>query len=653
MQHVLACLSSAPSNARIIAAAARMAQGFGARFTALYIETPDFAVASAADKQRLNENTRLAEQLGAQVETIAGEDIPFQIAEYARLSGVTTIVLGQSAASRRRILPRPSLTDQLIAYAPSVDIHIIPDGQFSARYRPKRAEDRDAAGIVTDVLRSIGSLLAATVLGVLFDNMGFTDTNIIMVYILAVMLISVITSRLVFSLIASVVSVFAFNYLFTEPRFSFAAYGTGYPVTFITMFLTAMITGTFAGRYKQQAGQAARNAHRTRILFDTDKLLSVAQGREEILRALAGQIGKLLNRTIVIYPAENGVLAEPLTYGHGAQIPCDGQMEREAAQWAYTHNHRAGATTEIMPEAAYMYLALRVGERVYGAVGIEAKDSPLDASENGILLSILGEGALALENEKNAREKEMAAVLAKNEQLRANLLRTISHDLRTPLTTIAGNASSLMSSGESFDQETRRRLSEDIYNDAMWLYNLVENLLYSTRFENGRIDLRQSTELLSDIVEEALRHIRPGARTIAYSAGDEYLLVHADARLLTQVVVNIVDNAVKYTPEGAVIEVVMRREDTMAVVEIADDGPGIAPEETERIFDKFYSGANKSRIADNRRSLGLGLYLCRAIVQAHGGWIRAGRRKPHGAVFTFAIPLKEVTFDEDLSGSGG
>ena len=245
-----------------------------------------------------------------------------------------------------------------------------------------------------------------------------------------------------------------------------------------------------------------------------------------------------------------------------------GIRDREiaAAAWTLNHNHTCGAGTDTFSDTRYMYLALRVNERVYGAVGIDAQNNPLEAPEYGILLSILGECALALENEKNAREKEAAAVLAESEQLRANLLRTISHDLRTPLTTISGNASNLLSNGDNFDNLTKKQIYSDIYDDSMWLINLVENLLYATRIEEGRMTLHTSTELLSDIVEEAMNYIRrkAGRRKISAVHEDDLLFVQADAKLIVQVIVNLVDNAAKYTPPDTAVTITGGKNGNMA-----------------------------------------------------------------------------------------
>lgn len=650
-EHILACLSSAPSNAKIIRTAARMARAFNSQFTALFVETPDFSAATAENKQRLRDNQRLAQQLGAQLETVYGEDVPYQIAEFARLSGITKIVLGRSAVTRRHLLGKPTLTEQLLSYAPEVDIHIIPDRSADMAYYPRRAKTLQKYTVFKNALKSLGILSGATVLSLLFYHLGFTNANIIMVYILGVLLTSIATSHQIYSLISSVASVVVFNYLFTAPRFSLTAYEPGYPVTFVVMFLTAYITGTFALRYKKQAAQSAKLAYRTKILFDTDQLLSKSRNRNEILSAAASQIIKLLGRNMVIFEADQGKLSDPHLFqadstGQTSAPPCDSEKELAAARWVLKNNHTAGATTDTLSDARYLYLALRVNDRVYGVVGIEAMENPLDASEHSILLSILSECALALENEKNAREKESAAVLAEREQLRANLLRTISHDLRTPLTAISGNASNLMSNGDSFDEETKQQLYSDIYDDSMWLIDLVENLLYATRIEEGRMTLRTSTELLSEIIDEAVQHTRrKGAgHSLSVVYHNDMLLVRADVRLMVQVIINIIDNAFKYTPSGSAVTITETRNGNRAEVLIADTGNGIPDEEKTKIFDMFYCGTNK--IADNRRSLGLGLYLCRAIINAHGGTIHVSDNQPRGTIFRLSLPLEEVTLHE-------
>ena len=293
-----------------------------------------------------------------------------------------------------------------------------------------------------------------------------------------------------------------------------------------------------------------------------------------------------------------------------------------------------------------MYLAIRVNNCVYGVVGIYIGKEPLDSFEKSILLSILGECAMSLENEKNAREKEEAAILAKNEQLRANLLRAISHDLRTPLTSISGNASNLLSNGNSFDEATKKQLYTDIYDDSMWLINLVENLLSVTRIEEGRLNLHITEDLVDDVISEALHHVNRKSieHHISVQNKEDYLLAKMDAKLMVQVIINIVDNAIKYTPKGSNILIKTWKQGDKAIISIADNGDGIPDDMKERVFDMFYSGANK--IADSRRSLGLGLSLCKSIVNAHGGKIAVSDNTPHGTVFTITLPAGEVEIHE-------
>lgn len=356
---------------------------------------------------------------------------------------------------------------------------------------------RRTHSIIRDGGRAAGILIAATLVGLLFSGLKIPEANIIAVYILGVLIISIITSSWMYSFLASVISVLAFNFLFTIPRFTLRAYDPSYPVTFGIMFLVALITGSLASRMKEYA--------------------------------------------------------------------------RESAQ---------------------------------------------------------------------------AAMQIEKEQLRADLLRSISHDLRTPLTSISGNASNLLSNENEFSQETRMQIYGDIYDDSMWLIKLVENLLSVTRIEDGRMDLRMSAELMDEVIAEAMRHTdrnRDG-RKIEVSSDEEFILGKMDARLIVQVVINLVDNAVKYTPEGAQIRIHTGKKDGMVVVSVSDTGPGIPDEQKSKVFDMFYTGTN--RAADGRRSLGLGPGLCRSIIRAHGGEIWVSDNKPQGAVFTFTLPAEEVTLHE-------
>ena len=650
-EHILVCLSSSPSNERIVRMAEKMAQAFSGSLTALYVQTPGDADMNAEDTVRLQANMRLAQQLGAEIVTTHGEDVATQIAEYVRLSDVTKIVIGRSSVQRRHFWSEPTLTERLITLAPEVDIHIIPDVEAYKNYRGKRLLTiRPAFPTAWDLLLTIGILATATVIGWAFLRLGFANANIIMVYLLGVLLTSAFTSGYTCGVLSAFLSVILFNYFLTEPRLSLAAYGSKYPVTFAVMFTAALLTGTLAAKLKAHAQLSARDAYRTKLLFDMNRQLQKAETPDEVYQMTATQIQKLMQRDVLIYPAQGDALLDGNVYpadGSGPYSIPDTDQEKNVTQWVWQNRKRAGATTQNFPKAKRLYLAIRTGQQVFGVVGIPMEKQPQpDAFTSSVLFSILGECALALESLRNAEEKEKAAVLAKNEQLRANLLRSISHDLRTPLTSISGNADTLLHSYNVLDEPTRKQIFTDIYDDAQWLTGLVENLLSITKIADGSVKLRLSDQVVDDIVSEALRHIdrRSAEHHITVDCGDVPLLVRVDAGLIMQVLINLVNNAIKYTPAGSNIWVTAAlREDAVQIC-VSDDGHGIPNELKERVFEMFFTGSNP--IGDSRRSLGLGLTLCQAIIHAHHGEITLGDNSPHGCIFSFTVPLSEVNLNE-------
>lgn len=647
-EHILVCLSSSPTNAKIIRTAARMANAFKGNFTALFVERPDFASMNAENKERLRQNVRLARQLGATIETTYGEDVAFQISEFARLSGVSKIVLGRSSARKSFFLRRSSLTEKITLMSPNLDIHIIPD-KDTPPYKTKNYRQKPPQFMASDVIISGASLAASTALGYLFYWLGFSEANIITVYILGVLFTAVLTSQRIFSLVSSGISVLLFNFFFTEPRFSLDAYDGSYPATFLVMFLAAFLTSSLAVRIKRQARQSAETAYRTKILFDTERLLGNEKDSSGIISVTCQQLKKLLNRDILFYGAKNGELEMPLFFCSGPEhssAEFTTENEKTVASWVYHNNKHAGATTSTLGNSKCLYLSIRVMNDVYGVVGIVINGEPLDSFENSVVLSILGECALDLKNERVSREREEATLLAKNEQLRANLLRSISHDLRTPLTSISGNAGILLASEGEINKEKRRQLYENIYDDSLWLINLVENLLSVTRIEDGTMKLRMTAELLDEIISEALQHTdrRRSEHHVKIKFDESVVLVKVDARLIMQVIINLVDNAVKYTPGGSEIVIETKYKDSTAIVTVSDNGEGISEEAREHIFNMFYT--TNAKVVDSRRSLGLGLSLCKSIITAHGGTITVGSNQPHGAVFTFTLPIEEVKLHE-------
>lgn len=558
-EHILACLSSSPSNAKIVRTAATMAKAFGGTFTALYVRTPDSNQMGKEDRRRLQQHIRMAEQAGADISTIYGNDIPQQIAEFARISGITKIVLGRSSIHRRHFWSGPSLTEKLTLTAPNLDIYIIPDASAENGYGSgRRLFTRPLLPSVRDLMITAGILSCITLIGFFFLQLDFARYNIIMLYMLGVLFTALFTSGYTCGVLGSVASVTLYNFFMTEPYLTFHAYDPGYQVTFALMLTSAIITCTLTTRLKDHAKMSAQAAFRTKVLFDTNQLLQRAKSEEEILSQTASQLMKLLNRSLIVYPEQNGDLGSEQLFSVDGEVPCNifsAPEERDAANWTFSNKKRSGAGTDSYPDAKGLYLALRTGGGVFGVIGIDLSEKPLDAFENSVLLSI-------------------------------------------------------------------------------------------TRIEDGRMNLQISPQLMDEMIEEALHHVNRKSceHTITTQYGDEILLVNVDARLIMQVVVNLVDNAIKYTPVGSVIQISAYRKDHQVIVKVADNGPGIPDRAKAQVFEMFYTG--QSRIADSHRSLGLGLPLCRAILTAHGGILTLRDNIPNGSVFSFALPQSEVNIHE-------
>jgi len=647
-EHILVCLSSAFSNAKVIRAAARMADAFHGNFTALFVEAPGAKESAVKNTMSLSENLRLAEQLGAQIATVYGDDIPGQIAEYAKTSHVSKIVMGRSTHTRRWFV-KSNFVDKLTELAPTIDIYIIPDTLSSSHINAFMFKKPSGLSLA-DTAKSVGILVICTLIGFLFTYLNFSIANIITVYILGVQLNAIVTRGRIYSAASSVLGVLLFNFFFTEPRFSFQAYDPGYPVTFLVMLVASLITSTLTKQVKEQARQSAQKAHRTEVLLETSRKLQQAKDQSDILNETAHQMVELLGRTVIIYATKQNALSEPLVFPKEEAVDSSaylGADERAVAEWVYMNNKHAGATTNTLSNAKCLYLAVRNGNAVFAVAGIVMdKEFTLEAFEKSLLIAMLNECAMTLEKENSNEAQKQISIQMQQEQLRANLLRGISHDLRTPLTSISGNAGILMGNSEVLNETQKKSLYSDIYDDSMWLINLVENLLSITRIDNGMLNLNMQSELLEEVIAEALLHINRNSveHKIETVLDDELLMAKMDSQLIMQVLINIVDNAIKYTSPGSHIIISARHENDMALIEIADDGPGISDEAKSKLFEMFYTADNIR--GDGRRGLGLGLSLCKSIVNAHGGTIYVKDNIPHGTALCFTLQAQKVNFNE-------
>ena len=641
-QRVLVCLSSSPSNSLSIRAAARIAQAFHAKFNALYIQTTLEDTLSQADQDRLEQNMNLAKQLGANVEIMYGQDIPYEISEYCKLTGVTQVVLGRSNTYSRSFLSGPSFIEKLSSSLPGIDIYVIPDPKGEPkRQNPFLNFTSKFSFRFKDLAILLATLTIATLVGMFFEYVHLSNESVISIYILGILVISVMTSHLLYGMSASLLTVFVFNYFFTDPRFTLRVYNKDYWITFVVMFIISVITSNIAHQLKIHTHSANQAAQRLKILFDESQNIQKAESIDEILSSTANHLSTFLKTDIVVYENNQNELSNFRFYPYDADsLPDQNEEDKAAALWTLQNAAKSGNNTRQYPKANYTYYTVHDNESIFGVFGIRQKERYMDVYETGIIVSILNICAIAIKNEINAQARKEAMIEAENEHFRANILRTISHDLRTPLTSISGNASNLLQREDLIDAKTRHQLYSDIYDDSVWLIQLVENLLSISRIESDQMGIRLSQELINDVIEEALRHIDPKDHQIIVEEQNKMFLVEMDTNLIVQVIINLVNNAIKYTPKGSHIWISTDCQDDHVYVSIKDDGPGIPDTEKSKIFDMFYSVNNPK--GDNIRSTGLGLALCKSILNAHGGSITVSDNHPHGAVFTFVLKGKEV-----------
>ena len=622
-----------------------MAHAFRGKFTAFYVETPDFKEMPDDNLERLKKNTRLAEQMGAKIVTSYGSDIVEQIAEYARIARVSKIVLGRTYTRKRFFSVRDSFSDRLTRLAPQLEIFLVPDAYEKKYIAGKKVKIKRTQGetLIPDAVKTLIVMAVATGVARIFEILGLGDANLIMMYILSVLFVSLFTQQRMFSFVYSLASVLIFNFLFVDPVYTLKVDNPGYIITFGIMFLTALISSSLTQKVKKNVMQAAEKSHRTEILLETSQKLQQAGNVEEIALFTARQLGILLGKTIYLFIGSPELDTIPITFcPPGVDEEEFDKGEIGVAQWTYKNSKHAGFSTTTLPGSSCLYLAVRNGEKVFGVVGISMLDKEIPASEEGIMSAILNECALAMEKEELRATQKEAKIRLKQEQLRANLLRSVSHDLRTPLTSISGNAGILIGNADKIGQEAKQNLYLNIYDDSMWLINLVENLLSVTRIENGTMNLNIQAELIGDVISEALRHVnrKSAEHEIRVEEEDDMLVARMDARLIMQVIINLVDNAIAYTEPGSLIQINTRRRKDWVIVEVADTGMGIADEQKKKLFDMFYT--IDSSVADGRRGMGLGLALCKSIIQAHGGEITVHDNEPAGTVFRFTLPAEEV-----------
>jgi len=651
-ERILVCIGPGPSAELLVRGGRRLAAALHAEWTVVYVETPRLQRLPPSARDAILENLRVAERLGASTATLSGPDIAAEIVEWARQQNVTRIVLGRPWRAGWRRWLSGSVVDAVVRDAREIEVHLIaPEpvrsdagaaARLLARSRSYLGVDALAKRERKPRLSSYGWTLAivAACSGLALPMAGRLDpVNIVMVYLAGVVFVAARFGRGP-SVLASIAGVAAFDFLYVPPYLTFAVADTQYLLTFAVMLLVSLLVSNLTAGMRHQARVARYREGRMRSLNAMGRELASARTEDAIGRIAVRHVSQVFAaEAVVLLPDPAGRVAHPRAESihgslHGADLA--------VAQWVHDHGRPAGQGTDTLPAAEAHYLPLA------GAVGPIGVLALLPANprtvfvpeQHRLLETFAHQIVLALERVQLAAQARAAEVRAESERLRNALLSAISHDLRTPLAVIVGGLGTLLEHGERLDARRRQELGEAIMDEAQRMTGLVDNVLDMARLQSGAVRLRRQWHSLEEIVGSVLHRLekRLADRPVDIRLPADLPLVLIDGVLVEQVLVNLVENAVKYTPAGARIEIDASARDGEVIVCVSDRGPGLPPGEEERVFEKFHRGPAET----GPGGFGLGLAICRAIVEAHGGCIRARNRPGGGAEFTFVLPAVET-----------
>jgi len=631
VERLLVCISPGPESARLVRAAKRMADRLGAPWVAAYVETPRQLRLPAEVRDRVTQTLRLAEQLGAETVRLPGEKMSEAILRFAHDRNVTKIVVGKP---RRQLWTRiliGSIVDALVQGSGDIDIYVISAEreQHGAPPAPRarRAIPSDWApyGWATAVV--------ALATGAAWLTLPYFElANLVMVYLLGIVVVATRYGQGP-SLVASILSVAALDFFFVPPVFTFAVSDVKYLFTFVVMLVVGLVTSGLAARIRTQAEAARLREQRTAALYAMSRELASTRGVDMLLTIAMRHISEVFrSQVVVLLPGAGGALV----CADGGQFALDSN-ELGVGKWVHEHHQPAGLGTSTLPGAAALYLPLQAPRGPVGVLGIRPADPhSLDAPDQlHQLETFANQTALAIERAQLADEAQQAQVRMETERLRNSLLSSVSHDLRTPLATITGAATTMLENGAKLNDRTRQGLLESVREEADRLNRLVQNLLEMTRLESGALQLRKEWHPLEEVIGAALGRLGKelADRRVDTRVPPDLPLVPIDDVLIEQVLVNLLDNAVKYTPGGSPIRIIATSTGEAITVEVADHGPGLPRGEEDKVFEKFYRGMPGGRGA------GLGLAICQGIVKAHGGNIWAQNLPEGGVAFLFTLPL--------------
>ena len=631
-ERLLVCVSGSPFSEKLMRITRRLANEMKAPWSAVYIETPGGDAYARENRERIWQELRLAENMGAEVATVTGSSVADALVGYALKHNITKIVVGKPAKSRLRELLRPPVVDQIIRKSGQIDVYVVSIGEIETNgglpQRPKEASSWKG------YLASCGLVGGASLICSILVPF-LSPTNMVMAYLLAVVLAAIWLGRRP-AILTALLSVLAFDFFFVPPRYTFAVADTQYLLTFAALFVVGVVISTLVARGRERAEVMRTREVQTASLYYICRDLAGAAETSTIMKAVQKNMGESLNAEALFFSPDK----EHLTF-----IEAEGQQEPDlkeqaVAGWAFRNQQAAGHGTTTLGSAMYLYLPLKTSVNTLGVLGIKLADEKGYTSPQIRLLldAFAGQTAMALERVELAKQAEQAQIFATRESLERALLNSISHDLRSPLASITGIISSLKEQATSLSEKAKQDLLTTAAEEATRLNRFVTNLLNMTRLEAGVVKLKKESCDIQDLVSCALSQLEQqlNNRSVKIQVPADMPLVPMDMVLMTQVLVNLLENAVKFSPPDSEINILARFDKTLLNIEVEDHGPGVPENDLEEIFDKFY----QVPIPEGRGGTGLGLSICKGIVEAHGGKIRAQNNSGKGFTVIVKLPLK-------------
>jgi two-component system sensor histidine kinase KdpD len=641
-ERVLVCVGPDLLSERLVRSARRLASALHAQWFAVYVETPHLVRLPKAARDRVLQTLKLAETLGAETANLSGEKVANEVLTFARQRNVSKIIAGKPSRSRWHDRLKPSLADDIVRGSGDIDVYVITGEPGAEVIAPPRTPTR------TSDWRAYAKGASVVVAATLFCELLFTHvelTNLVMVYLLGTVLVATRFGRGP-SALAAVLSVALFDFLFVPPLYTFAVSDAQYLITFAVMLVTALVISNLAALGKRQAAVARQRERRTGELYGLSRELAQSRDLKELGAILCRHVlAGIDGEAAVLLPDNAGLLLDPAHFcargverGNLMRFPVPGN-DLGIAQWAFDHRGKAGRGTDTLASADAIYLPLNALQRCIGVLGLRPKDlRQLEMPEQMHLLeSSVTQAAVAMERVQLAAAAHMADTQIASEKVRNVLLSSISHDFRTPLASIIGSASALLDEASAtLGEERRRGLLGALLSEAQRLHRLVGNLLDLTRLTSGPVRLNKDWVALDELIGSVLNRLRDAlaGREVSVDVPSNLPLVRGDEVLLEQVLFNLVENAHKHTPAGTAIRIAVRAWPALFEVSVADCGPGLPVGEEQRVFEKFHRAQPESA----QSGFGLGLTICRTIIEAHGGTISARNLSDGGAEFRFSLP---------------